>query len=435
MAVARPAVRGVALLGFGTVARAVARRLVEERERFSRDFGAVPELRVVASRAIEAKDTSFLPSGVVRTDDLAAAVARPDVEIVVELLGGIEPARSLLLDAFARGKSAVTANKKLLATHGEELAGAAARSGAGLGIEASVAGGIPVLRALREGFAGDRIAALRGILNGTCNFVLTEMERTGRAYADVLREAQKLGYAEADPASDVEGEDAAYKLALLARLAFGAAVPVSAVKRRGISGLLPCDFVYARMLGRTPRQLAVARVSPGGVAASVRTHLVSKDHLLAKIAGPFNAVEVSLAAGGDFVLTGRGAGGDPTATAVVSDLLELARSGARALVPPFGTATAAPHSAPAAGDGEALPFALRFVVRDRPGIIADIAGVLARHEINIDAVLQSPGEAKDALPFVVTLEPVEEEKLDAALQEMGALPFHVVPPAPFPLTP
>jgi homoserine dehydrogenase len=260
------------------------------------------------------------------------------------------------------------------------------------------------------------------------------MEETGRAYADVLKDAQRLGYAEADPGSDVEGEDAAYKLALLARLAFGRDAQVGQIAREGITRLLPCDFLYAKRLGRTPRQLGVARELPSGhLLLSVRTHLVSKSSLLAKVTGPFNAIEVKASAGGSFVFSGRGAGGDPTATAVLADVVELARSSGEPRVPPLGFASLLPCVAASAGEFVSA-YSLRFVVRDRPGIIADLARILADHGANIEAVFQEPWDDKNALPFVITLEPVAQGALDAALGRIGGLAFHVEPPLALPLT-
>jgi homoserine dehydrogenase len=366
------------------------------------------------------------------TEDLASVATDPGIDLVVELLGGIEPANGLIRAALNSGKSVVTANKMLLARHGTELQALARAKGAGLGIEAAVAGGIPILRALRASFTGDRVTAVSGILNGTCNFILTEMEKTGRPYDEVLAEAQRLGYAEADPASDVGGDDAAYKLALLARLAFGRDVAVDQIAREGITRLLPYDFVYARTLLRTPRQLAVARLLESGhLLLSVRTHLVSETSLLAKVTGPFNAVEVRGESGGPFVFSGRGAGGGPTATAVLADVVEIARGGAPA-APPLGFGVLEP-CVPATPEEFVSPFYLRFVVRDRPGIIADLARILAAHGINIDAVFQAPYEDKSALPFVVTLEPVSGKALAGALAEIDSLTFHVVPPLALPM--
>lgn len=431
-----PRPTGVGLIGFGTVGRAFARVLTREAPDLTLRRGVSLSLAAVGTRGADTKREPGLGAGVRWTEDLASVATDPGVDLVVELLGGIEPANGLIRAALGAGKSVVTANKMLLARHGTALQDLAREKGAGLGIEAAVAGGIPILRALRSSFTGDRVTAVSGILNGTCNFILTEMEATGRAYAEVLKDAQRLGYAEADPASDVGGDDAAYKLALLARLAFGRDVSFDQIVREGITRLLPCDFVYAKRLGRTPRQLAVARVAPSGhLLLSVRTHFVSETSLLAKVTGPFNAVEVRGESGGPFVFSGRGAGGDPTATAVLADVVEIARSGAPGAqaAPPLGFASLEPCT-PATSDEFVSPFYLRFIVRDRPGILADLARILAENGINIDAVFQAPYEDKSALPFVVTLEPVSGRALAAALAAIGSLDFHVVPPLALPMT-
>lgn len=422
------------VLGFGNVGRSFVRLVSEQRERFLAELGLDLSIAAVGVRGGEGRRLPWVPSTVRFTEDLGSVPRASDVDAVVELVGGEEPARSLVLASFAAGKSVVTANKLLLARHGGAIVAAAAEKGLGLGLEAAVAGGIPILRALRESFASDRVVSAAGILNGTCNFILTEMERTGGDYAAILSEAQRLGYAEADPASDVEGEDAAYKLTLLSRMAFGQDVPVAAVSREGITRLLPCDFVYARQLARTPRQIASGtRLADGRLLLSVRTHMVSTQSLLAKVTGPFNAVLVHLEHGGDFVFSGRGAGGDPTATAVLADVIELARSGPRPLVPPLGFPRLAPFAAGGPADFSA-PFYLRFVVRDAPGILASIAQSLARHGANIDAVFQAPFEDKSALPFVITLEPVTQAQVAAAMSEVALLPFHALPPLALPMT-
>lgn len=429
-----PPVR-LGLLGCGTVGKALVRLLASEGPRLRERLGVDLRLVAVASRNLSRRAPEALPAGARRCEDLLAVATAPDVDVVVELVGGLEPAGPLVAAALGAGKSVVTANKLLLASRGTELAGLAREAGVALAFEAAVAGGIPILRALRESFAGDTIEAVSGILNGTSNFVLTSMNRTGRAYAEVLSEARELGYAEADPTADVEGADAACKLALLARMSFGQEVPLAGVTTRGITRLTPVDLEYARLLGRTPRQLGIARrLADGRLLLSVRTHLVSNDSFLARVDGPFNAVQVSTAHGGDFVFTGRGAGGDPTATAVLADLVEIARSGARPAVPPFGTRELCPFAAAGPADSVA-PWYLRFVVADRPGILAALAGVLARHGINVDAVFQAPFTDKTALPFVVTLEPVDEERLERALVELAALPFHVEAPLSLPMTP
>ena len=424
------------LLGYGTVGRAFVRLLQAESPRLALQAGARLRLVAVASRALPRKlPQAELPSGTRVGEDLLAVATAPDVDVVVELLGGVEPAGSAVAAALDAGRSVVTANKLLLATRGADLATRAREKGVTLAFEAAVAGGIPILRAVREGFTGDGIDVVSGILNGTSNFVLSEMARTARPYGEILAEAQALGYAEAEPSADVEGADAACKLTLLARMAFGQEVPLDSVRAEGIARLRPVDFDYARMLGRTPRQLGIARRLPDGrLLLSVRTHLVSNDSILARVDGPFNAVQVSTVHGGDFVFTGRGAGGDPTATAVLADVVQIARSGHRAGVPPFGWDERSPF-APAGPADLVAPFYLRFVVADRPGILADLTTALARHDVNVDAVLQIPCRDKDALPFVVTLEPVDEARLGRALSDLASFPFHREAPLVLPMTP
>ncbi len=428
-----PVVR-LGLVGFGTVGQALVRLIQSGETRLRDRLGVRLAVTVIGNRGIERKKAPWVQGPVRWTEDLDSVATDPEVDLVVELVGGIDPARALITKALEMGKSVVTANKLLLSAHGFELTTLAAARGAGLGIEAAVAGGIPILRAIRESFAGDRLVSVEGILNGTCNFILTEMERTNRSYPDVLTEAQQLGYAEADPASDVEGADAGYKLVLLARMAFGQKAEFLSIFREGITRLLPCDFVYAKLLQRTPRQLASARLLPNGrLALSVRTHMVSLSSMLAKVTGPFNAVQVRGEKGGDFVFSGRGAGGDPTAVAVLSDIVELARSGPRPLVPPLGFPAFEPFS-PAGPEEFSAPFYLRFVVRDKAGIIAGISQILARNQANIEAVFQAPYGERDALPFVITLETVTQAQVAKALEEIAALDFHVVPPVAFPMT-
>lgn len=423
------------LLGHGTVGKALVRLLASEGGRLRDRLGVELRLAAVASRNLPSRGSEGLPEGARATADLLSVATAPDVDAVVELLGGLEPAGPLVVAALEAGKHVVTANKLLLARQGADLAARARARGVALSFEAAVAGGVPILRALRESFVSDRVDAVAGILNGTSNFVLTGMARTGRAFAEVLAEARGLGYAEADPSADVEGADAACKLALLARIAFGQDVPLGAVPASGITRLSPVDLQYARLLGRTPRQLGVARRLPGDrLLLSVKTHLVPADSFLGRVDGPFNAVQVTTAHAGDFVFTGRGAGGDPTAAAVLADLVEIARSGPRPALPPFGAPAPRPF-APATPADDVAAWYLRFVVADRPGILAELAAVLARHGVNVDAVFQAPFADKSALPFVVTLEPVDADRLGRALRELAALPFQVEPLLALPMTP
>ena len=424
----------IGLAGFGTVGQALAQLLTASGP--SAPIHRDVELRItrVANRNVERKRAGWLPGVSWHEDPLALATAT-DVDAVVELIGGIEKAYEFVKLALANGKHVVTANKALLAAHGDELQAVAAASGASLRAEASVAGGIPLLRVLRESFVSHRLTSISGILNGTSNFILTEMEREGRTYGEALADAQRLGYAEADPTADVGGTDAACKLAIIARIAFGQGVSLGDIRTGGIGQLRPWDFIYGRKLGRTPRQLGLVRQIPGdGLFLSVRTHMVQTDSLFASVAGPSNAVLIQSQDGGDFFFAGAGAGGAATATAVYSDLIELSRSGQRPETPFFGTYEAAPLHRATSKDFVA-PFYLRFVVRDRPGILADIARCLSDHHINIDAVLQLPDQHKEAFPFVITIEAVAESQVEDAIRQILAMDFNVEPPLSCPMTP
>ena len=426
----------VGIVGFGTVGQGTARALVEHREEIRARVGFELGIATVCSRTIDRRDTSWLPASVRRTADWRQVIASPEVDIVAELVGGTTVAREIVVAALEAGKPVVTANKNLIAEAGTELEALAQARGVSLEFEAAVAGGIPVLAAVREGLAGERIEALFGILNGTANFILTTMEKTGRELNDVLKEAQARGYAEADPTADVEGYDARYKVAILARLAFGIPVVAGDIACRGITRVGPLDFRYANRLGLTVRLIgAVRREADASLNLFVQPLLIPQEHVLAKVDGAYNAVWVQGRRGGDTLYYGRGAGGGATGIAVVADLIRAARdlrSGARSRVPPLGYHTPQLVSSSQRTAHSALGAVgrhyLRFVVQDRPGIIAALAAILARHSINIDAVIQERGWDKHHLPFVITLEPAPQAGVRAAMEEMQGLEFLCEPP-------
>jgi homoserine dehydrogenase len=387
----------IALFGFGTVASSVARILVETKPEGL-------ELTHIYARSLAARRVDWVPESVVWSED-ADAVMGADVDVIVELAGGLEPAGGWMRAALAAGKSVVTANKKLISIEGLELERLAAASGAHLKYGAAVAGGIPVIPGLEQGLAGDRIVRIEGILNGTCNFILSKMEE-GAEYKPVLTQAQALGYAEADPTEDVGGFDARAKLAILMRLALRVAVNPEEIVPRAITQIAAVDFSYARDLGCTIRQVARAECVGGQVAASVGPTLVALRSPLAYSRGTENMVILNGRYGGDVVFSGHGAGGDPTAVAVVSDLLALAHGSRRVELP-----AAAAHV-----DGEfEVPHYIRFLVDDRPGIVAEITGALAQEKINIRGIVQKPGYPQHALPFVITVEPCTGSALRRAL--------------------
>jgi homoserine dehydrogenase len=430
----------VALLGFGTVGQAVARILTEQPP---------PGVRLthVFNRNVARKRAAWVPGDVTWTehvDDILSA----DVDIVVELVGGLEPAGTWVRRALASGKSVVTANKQLIAHHGAELLALAGTGGVDLRFEGSVAGGIPILSALRDGLTGDSMSRVSGILNGTCNFILTSMESRGVTFQSALAEAQALGFAEADPTDDVEGYDARAKLAILCGSALRARVTPSSIATRPITIVDAVDFVHAQRLGCTIRQVSQAEWSPecpDCLEAVVRPALVPFESALARVSGSQNIVVLRGRYGGETVFSGSGAGGGPTSVAVVSDVAAIARNaawraataGAAAELGDPGTAAVEAGDGlrtPASVTGEFVtPHYLRFIVRDKPAILSAIAGAMGRHAINIDAVLQLPADNKDALPFVVTIESCPPAALNGAMAEIAALDFHVQPPMDLPI--
>ena len=400
----------IALFGFGTVGSSVARILVESQPKEL-------ELTHVFNRDVARKRVDWVPSSVQWSED-ADAVLAADVDVIVELAGGLDPAGSWVRKALDTGKSVVTANKKLIAFHGVELERLAAARGGHLKYGAAVAGGIPVIPGLEQGLAGDRIERIEGILNGTCNFILSKME-AGADYATVLKEAQAAGYAEADPTEDVGGFDARAKLSILMRLALRVTVDPEEIVPRPITELAAVDFSYAKDLGCTIRQVARGERSTGNIAATVGPMLVDLRSPLAWSRGTENMVILTGHYGGDVVFSGHGAGGHPTAVAVVSDLLALAHGSRRVEI----------ASAPAAVTTEfEVPHYIRFLVRDRPGIVAAITRALADEKINIRAIVQKPGFPSDALPFVVTVEPCRNSSLKKALETTRSLDCMIAEP-------
>jgi homoserine dehydrogenase len=412
----------VALLGFGIVGQAVARILCS---------GEVPHVRLthIFNRDVARKRVDWVPAAVCWTDS-ADDVLKSDVDIVIELVGGLHPAYEWVRGALLAGKSVVTANKQLMAHHGMELLELARAQGREVRFEASVAGGIPVLRALQDGLAGDRLVEVRGILNGTCNYILSRMQADPISFADALAEAQAAGYAEADPTEDVDGADAAAKLAIIAAVGLRRPVRVSDIATRSIRPIEPVDFEYARELGCTIRQIARASAEDSGsVFAAVRPALVPLSSGFGRVEGSQNLVAVRGVFGGETSFSGSGAGGSPTAVAVVSDVLSVRRA-ASAVAQPSAPLATAFHDV--SGDFVA-PHYVRFTVNDKPGILAQVTAAYARYGINIEGVLQLPKFRKDRLPFVTTLEECPESVLDRALAEVAVSDYHVQSPLALPI--
>ncbi len=405
----------VGLAGLGTVGASVAKLLVENRQAITRRAGRPIELVRAASRTPKPR----LDLGGASFDTELGSLTANDVDVVVELIGGDDAARNLVEAGLRAGQHMVTANKALLAVHGDELFAAAEQRGLSFGFEASVAGGIPILNALRTGLAANHIDALAGIVNGTSNYILTEMEQAGQDFAEALAEAQRLGYAEADPSFDVQGVDAAQKLAILAALAFETGIDFPGVHTEGIADIDIEDIRYARELGFAVKHLGIARRHADGVEARVHPALVPESLLIAKVCGVMNAVMVHGDAVGSTLFVGPGAGGAPTASAVVADLVELARGTLAVPKPPA-------RRLPSRGiDSVACPHYLRIPAIDQPGVFAEVAEVLSRHEISIEAVIQRPGAirpgAEPWVPIVILTDHAAETRARTAVGELRKL--------------
>ena len=404
----------IGLLGFGTVGSSFAEVLAAS--------GADVRITHVFNRDVARKKSheraKFVPADAVWSERVGDVLDSPDVDCVVELMGGLDPAESWLRAALSSGKHVVTANKQLIAYRGRELFALAAANDVQLLYGAAVAGGVPVIPGVAQGLSGDQIRRVSGIVNGTCNFILSSME-TGADYGEVLKEAQKLGYAEANPSADVDGFDARAKLCILARLALRAEINPDEVPAQTISQVSAVDFAYAKELGCTVRQVSRAEIAGDVVKARVAPMLVPKTSPIAWSHGTQNMVVTSGRFGGDVVFSGHGAGGFPTAVAVMSDVRAVALGSVKVRLP-------AEHKS-VSGDVVA-PWYLRFVVADEPGIVAAIAGALAKHGVNIDSLLQHRGHVPERLPFVVTTEPCGSSVIDEAMKEVAAMSFMVEAP-------
>jgi len=415
---------GVGILGFGTVGAGVAEGLLAHRDVMSRRLGVDIELRKIADLDITSDRGVAVPAGMLTTD-ASSVIADPETRIVVETIGGTGIAKKLAMEAIAAGKSLVTANKKLLAEHGREIFDAAAAKGVDVYFGAAVGGGIPIIRVLREGLAGNEIESVHGILNGTCNYILTRMEREGSPFGEVLADAQKLGYAEADPSLDIDGFDTAHKACILASLAYGFQPRLDMVQVEGIRNLDGMDVKYAADFGYRIKLLAVVAKSGGEVEVGVHPTLIPFSHMLASVNDAFNAVMVKGDMSDQTMYYGRGAGRRPTASTVVGDIGDIARNLAHGET---RYERAAPNYAEgalglkAAGD-IVSKFYVRFMVADRPGAFGTIASILGRHGVSISAASQKAPAAPGPTAYVPVVALTHEAKtseLEAALAEIKA---------------
>jgi len=417
----------VGVAGLGTVGGGVLRLLDQNARIVAARAGR--EIRVTAVSARDrGRDRGVSVTGMHWLEDPLGLAADPDVDVVVELIGGSEgPAKALASAAIAAGRPLVTANKALLAVHGSALAAAAEAAGVALGFEAAVAGGIPVIKALREGLAGNRISRVAGILNGTCNYILTVMREAQKDFAVVLAEAQALGYAEADPSFDIDGVDAAHKLAILAALAFGRPVDFAGVHVEGIRGVTALDIAFAEELGYRIKLLGIAKETAAGVEMRVHPAMVPKAAALAQVDGVFNAVLAEGDFSGTIFLQGRGAGAGPTASAVVADLIDIARG---ASIPVFGARTSDLANTPSVPVQRHVgPYFLRLMVVDQPGVLADVTAILRDHGVSLESMLQHGRKPGEAVPIVLVTHETSEAAMNRAIARIGGLAAVLEAPA------
>lgn len=415
----------IGILGLGTVGSGTVSVLKRNSKEISRRAGRDIEIYLAADKDLSRERSCDL-TGIQLTDDAFKLVNDPEIQIVVELIGGTGIARDLVMQAIANGKHVVTANKALIAMHGNELFASAQEQGVTIAFEAAVAGGIPIIKAMREGLAGNRIEWLAGIINGTGNYILTEMREKGRNFGDVLVEAQALGYAEADPTFDVEGIDAAHKLTILASIAFGIPLQFYKCYTEGISKISQEDMQYAAELGYRIKHLGIARKTQQGVELRVHPTLIPQRRLLANVNGVMNAVVVKGDAVGPTLYYGAGAGSEPTASAVVADIVDIVRaltSDPENRVPHLAFQPDAIKDTPILPIGDIVSsYYLRIQTEDKPGVLANITRIFSEQGINIEAILQKQPEDEDGLvPIIMLTQPVVEKNMDEAISQIESL--------------
>ncbi|BBL76991.1 homoserine dehydrogenase [Methylomagnum ishizawai] len=416
----------IGLLGLGTVGGGTVRVLKRNASEITRRAGRDIQIVAASARSLD-KARICDTAGIRLTTDPYEIVNDPAIDIVVELIGGLDPAKDLVLQALDAGKHVVTANKMLIALHGNEVFAKAREKGLMVAFEAAVAGGIPIIKALREGLSGNTVEWLAGIINGTCNFILTEMWEKGRDFGDVLKEAQALGYAEADPTFDVEGVDAAHKLTILASIAFGIPLQFAKVYIEGISGITSLDVSYAEALGYRIKLLGIARRAAEGIELRVHPTLIPARRLIANVNGVMNAVLVKGDAVGPTLYYGAGAGAEPTASAVVADIVDVVRT---LTSDPDNRVPHLAFQPGAIADIPVLPieavetaYYLRLSAEDKPGVLADVTRILANHNISIEAIIQKePPQGGSQLPVILLIHKVRERELNEAVARIEALP-------------
>lgn len=417
------------IAGFGTVGSGLAAILAENHTMLEQKLGRIIEIKTVVVRDLNKARGQALPSTTELTTDLDALVTDPEIDIVVELMGGLKQAYTLISQALKAGKHVVTANKHLLAEHGLELFALARKNKCFLSYEASCAGGIPVVQTLRESLAGDRVEEMLGIMNGTANYILSEMTTKGMDFNVALQQAKELGYAEADPTFDIEGFDTAHKLCVLIRLAFGMDYPLNKLPIQGITSITPLDIEFAREFGYRIKLLAYAQSNADGIEAGVYPALVPYRYLLARVGGNYNAVRIVGNAVGPIMLHGQGAGDKPTGNAVLADILGILRNLCHNITPDnIGFGKAPLEEAPIIPSENALSrYYFRFMVADEAGVMAAVATAMAKHEVSIAQAVQKEDQTTDAVPLVIVTHKTEANAAQAVAEEINAMGFSLEP--------
>ena len=415
----------VGLLGIGTVGGGTFRVLSRNREEITRRAGREIRIAMVADKATD-RARELVGNNAEVVDDAIKVITHPNIDIVVELIGGYSPAKEFVLKAIANGKHVVTANKALLATHGNEIFAAAQKAGVMVAFEAAVAGGVPIIKALREGLTANRIEWIAGIINGTSNFILSEMRSKGKSFDEVLKEAQRLGYAEADPTFDIEGIDAAHKLTIMSAIAFGVPMQFDKAYTEGISQLTKQDITYAEQLGYRIKLLGLTRRTANGIELRVHPTLIPTKRLIANVEGVMNAILVKGDAVGSTMYYGAGAGAEPTASAVVADLVDVTRmhtADPEHRVPHLAFQPDQLTDTPILSMDEVeTSYYLRMRVFDRPGVLADVTRILADNHISIDAMIQKePSEGEEQVDIIMLTHLCREKNINAAMKKIEAL--------------
>ena len=413
----------IGLIGFGTVGSGTAEVLRQQTDNLQKKTGLKLQIKKVADINVDTLPEQF--SSTLLTNDVDEIFNDPQIEIVVELIGGIEPAKTFILRAIAAGKQVVTANKALLSMHGREIFEAAARQGVEVGFEASVGGGIPLIKSLKEGLCANTINSIMGIMNGTANYILSKMTDQGLEFEEVLKEAQEKGYAEADPSYDVDGIDSAHKLVILMVMAYGINISLDDVSVEGISRIEPIDISFARQFGYRIKLLAISRNHGDHVEARVHPTMVPEDHMLASINGAYNGIHFNGDMVGNVLLYGQGAGKMPTGSAVAADIVDIARNIAQDCLNRVPSLSFLPEHIKDCNitpmEKLRCPYYFRISALDEPGVLAKIAGILGEHNISIESVIQKKRHATDSVPIVIRTHQAPEKAVELAINQIDAL--------------